>query len=221
MSWLSKFMNPQKGYESGQNELNKYYNQSQGYLNPYNQNGQNAYGGLNDAMNKLLNPQQLQDEWSKGYETSDAAKQDIADAQRYGQDAASSMGLNGSSAALNAIQGGASNIGAHDKQQYMNDLMQKYMTGTGIGQNIYGVGAGAAGQMSQNANNMGQNSAGMAYNQENAQGDLFSKLIGSFMGAAGTAMGAAGGPQAAAAGGQMGSSLRGGSGGGGWNIGGR
>lgn len=209
MSWLSKFLHPEKGYEKGQEQLDKYYGQSQGYLNPYNQYGQAAYGGLSGAMNNLLNPEQLYDKWSKGYEQSSAAKSDIDDAMRYGLDAASSMGLNGSSAALNAMQGGAANIGQHDKQQYLNDLMQKYLAGAGIGQNIFGAGANAAGQMSNNANQMGQNSAEMAYGKQNAQGNLFGSLLGKYL------------DSTAAAAGSMatGGATGGMSGGGGWNIG--
>lgn len=177
MSWLSSFLNPGQGYDEAQKKLDEYYNQAQGNLKPYNQNGLNAYGGLNTAMGKLLDPAALQDEWNKTYQESDYAKQNEAMAQQNGLNAASSMGIMGSTPALQAIQAGTSGIGAKDRQQYLDDLMKKYMAGIGIGQDIYGKGANAAGQMSQNAMTQGENSATNAFGKTNASGNLFGNLV--------------------------------------------
>ncbi len=70
------------------------------------------------------------------------------------------------------------NIQNADKQQYLQDLMDKYKSGIGIGENMYGTGANAANQFGQNAMNQGQNSAQMQYNQKNAQGNLFGNILG-------------------------------------------
>ena len=191
MSWLSSFLNPGKGYQKGQEQLDKYfqqaqnfYNQGQGYLSPYNEYGKAAYGDINSAMQKLLNPQQLQDDWIKGYSESEAAKNLEDTASQRGLNAASSLGLMGSSPALQAIQQGTSQIAAADRQQYLDDLMKKYLSGIGIGENIFGTGATSAGQMGQNAMQMGQNSmkmgedsAQMAFGKQNAGGNMFSKLL--------------------------------------------
>lgn len=189
MSWFTDWMHPKKAYEAQQKELEKYYNQAQGNLQPYNNNGQQAYGGINEAMQNLLNPQALQDQWSKGYQESDLAKQNEAMGTQHGLDAASSMGLMGSSPALQAIQSGTSGIVAQDRQKYLDDLLEKYKTGIGLGENIYNTGANAANSMSNNAMNMGQNSAQNQFNQQNAQGDLFGKLLGYGAGAVGSALG--------------------------------
>lgn len=189
MGMFDSFLHPEKGYQKGKEQLDKYYQQAQGALDPYNQNGQNAYGGLNNAMSQLLNPEQLQNQWSQGYQESPYAKQLEAQAQEHGLNAAGSMGLMGSSSALQAIQGGTSNIFNQQRQQYLDDLMQKYQLGTGIGENIYGQGANAANAMSQNAMNQGQNSAGMAYGQQNSPGNLFGGLLGAGIGLAGSALG--------------------------------
>lgn len=203
MSWLSSFLHPGRGYKAGQNEINKYYDQSKGYfdqaqnaLQPYNQQGQDQYGNLNDYIKNLMDPQALQDKWSQGYETSQAAKDAQGMAQEHGLDAASSMGLMGSNTALNAVQAGTSQIGAEDKQQYLNDLMQKYLAGSGLSQGLYNTGVNSAGQMSQNAinmgnnaMNMGQNSAQMAFGQKNAPGSLFGNILGAGVGLAGSALG--------------------------------
>ena len=69
------FFNPGKGYEKGQEQLDKYYNQAQGFQQPYNQNGQNQAFNLNDYIQNLMNPEALQDKWASGYKESDSAKQ--------------------------------------------------------------------------------------------------------------------------------------------------
>jgi len=189
MSWLSSFLHPERGYAAGQDQLNQYYGQAQGYQQPYNQAGQQAGQQLGGAMQRLMDPAALQNEWTQGYEMSPQAKQAQQMASQQGLDAASSMGLMGSQPALQAIQGGASQIALNDRQNYLNDLMNKYQTGIGVGQNMYGVGAGAAGQMGQQATQMGQDSAQMAYNRKNAPGNMLGSLMGAGVGLAGSALG--------------------------------
>ncbi len=201
MSWLSSFMHPGKGYQKGQEQLDKYYNEAQGNLSPYNQQGQEQYGNLNDYIKNLMDPAALQAKWAEGYSESPAAMQAEKMAQEHGLNAASSMGLMGSNTALNAVQSGTSQIGLNDRQNYLNDLMEKYKTGAGLAQGIYGTGAGAAGQMGQNAMNQGQNSSQMAYGQENAGGNMFGGLLGAGLGLAGSALG---GPIGGAIGGALG-----------------
>lgn len=191
MSMLSSFLHPERGYKKGQQQLDNYYNQSkdfynqaQGYAQPYVNQGQTAYNEIHPAMQALLDPQALQDKWASGYKESEAAKNLESMAQEHGLNAANSMGLGGSSTALNAIQAGTSQIGAQDRQTYLDNLMQKYLAGTGIGQNLYNTGASAAGQqgqnamnMTNNAMNMGQNSAQMAFGQQNAPGNMLNNVI--------------------------------------------
>lgn len=196
MSWLSNWLNPGRGYEKGQEQLDKYYQQGQGYQQPYNQNGQGQYGNLNEYIQNLMNPEALQSKWAEGYSESPAAKQAEQLAQEHGLNAASSMGLTGSNTALNAIQQGSSQIGLNDRQNYLDNLMQKYMAGAGLSQGIYNTGAQAGGQMGQNAMNMGQNSANMAYGKQSAGSDMFNSALGTAAGAAATYFG---GPVGAAA----------------------
>ena len=176
MSMLSSFLHPERGYAAGQGQLDRYYNQGQGYQQPYNQMGQQAGQGLNTAMGRLMDPASLQNEWSQGYETSPQALQAQELAKQQGLNAMSAQGVMGSTPALQAMQAGESQIGLNDRQNYLDNLMQKYQAGIGIGQNMYGVGASTAGQMGQNAMNMGENSAGMAYGQQNAPGQMFGQL---------------------------------------------
>lgn len=172
MGWLgdtfSGIFDPGKAYRSAGKEIKKGYEQGQGYLDPYNQAGMGQINKLTGAQDRLMDPAALQNEWAKGYQMSPYAQQLQDQAKAGGMDAASSQGLLGSSSAINAIQQGSSNIMNADRQQYMNDLMQKYMTGIGVGQDIFHQGGSAANQMSQNANAYGQNMAGVKFGEGNA-----------------------------------------------------
>ena len=178
MSWLSSFLHPGRQYQAAQDQMQQYYNQAQGAMQPYMQHGQEAYSGLSEAMKNLLDPQALQAQWMEGYETSPQAQFAQQQAQQHGLDAASAMGLMGSTPALQAIQGGTTQIGFQDRQNYLQDLMDKYKTGIGLGENIYGTGAGMAGQSAQQAMNMGNIMGGLAGGREAAGGSLLSGLLG-------------------------------------------
>jgi hypothetical protein len=178
MSWLSNFLHPGRPYSAAEDQMRDYYNQAQGAYQPYIQQGQAAYGGLSSAMDALLNPEKLQAKWMESYETSPQAQQAMARAREQGLGAASAMGLMGSSAALKGIEGQAGQIASADRQQYLNDLMQKYMAGAGIGQNIYGTGASMTGQYGQNAMNMGNIMGGLEAARQQAGSGLLGNLLG-------------------------------------------
>ena len=200
MNWFSSFLHPGRGYEKGQEQLDKYYQQAQGYMQPYNQQGQAQYGNLDSIIRNLMDPSALNKKWIESYTESPQALQAENMAQDHGLNAASAMGLMGSNTALNALQSGTTQIGLDDRQNYLNDMMNKYMQAAGLSQGIYNTGAGMAGQMGQNAMNMGQNSAEMAYGKQNAGGNMLSGLIGAGIGAAGSVLG---GPIGGAIGGAL------------------
>lgn len=178
MSWLSDLLNPGKGYQGAQDQLTNSYNQANSYMQPYSQFGVGAGNNLQSMLAKLMDPAALQAEWSKGYQESPEAQQAISESKTLGLDAASQMGLGGSSAAVSNIQKTGTNISNQYRQQYMNDLMNKYMQAIGIGQNMYGTGANAATNMASNTMNYGQNMAGLQYGKQNAGSDLLSKILG-------------------------------------------
>lgn len=181
MSWLSQLFHPGKGYDNAKETSQKYYNDAQSGLNPYNQNGQAAQQQLMDFLKNLSDPSKLQEEWGKNYKESDYAKQLGQSSIDKGLNAAGSMGLIGSSAALNNIQEEGSDIMAKDRQQYMDDLMKKYMAGIGLGENISGMGAAAAGQQSQNAMNQGTTEANLDFGKYNAGPNMITGGIGALM----------------------------------------
>lgn len=181
MSWLSSFLHPERGYQGAQGQLDKYYNEGKGYQQPYNENGITQGKTLTDAIQRLMNPGGLRDEWEKNYTTSDAAKNAINMAQNQGVDAASSLGLTGSSPALQAIQAGTAGIAAEDKQNYLKQMMDMYNKGVDTSSGVYQTGANAAGQMNTNANNMGVNSAGAKFGETNAPGAMFGQVGGTIL----------------------------------------
>lgn len=181
MSWLSNLLHPGGAYDAASQANKQGYEQGQGMRQPYMQQGQEAGGDIMEMLKKLMNPGQLQNEWSQGYETSPLAKQGMAQAQSSGLDAASAMGLGGSSAALNNIQNQASNIGMQDKQNYMKDMMDKYMQALGLGENIYGQGASMASQGASAADQYGQNEAGLGFGKYNAGPNMLAGGAGGLM----------------------------------------
>jgi hypothetical protein len=207
MGLFDSFLHPERGYKKAQQQFNQYYNQGQGYLNSYNQHGQEGYQNYAGAENALLNPEALLQRFLSSYQESPFAKQLEGEATQRGLNAASSLGLNGSSPALSAIQQGTTGIYNQDRENYLNRLLQQYLQGAGIAGNVYGTGAQAAGQQGQNALNAGNQNAQFAYGQQNAPGNLFGNIVGGVGGLLGGAAGAfLGGP----AGAYLGNSLFGG-----------
>lgn len=174
---LSSFLNPGKAYKKAGQQMDKYYQQGQAALNPYMEQGQAAYEPMNNAMTSLLDPTALQSQWIDSYETSPWARDLMSQAESEGLNSASSMGLLGSTTALNALQAGKSKIYNADRQAYLDDIMKKYMSGAQMAQSLYGSGQNAASQFGQNAMNQGQQMGNIAYNQQAAPGNLLNNMI--------------------------------------------
>ena len=181
---FSSFMNPGKAYKRAGQQMDKYYQQGQEALNPYMQQGQAAYEPMQNAMQSLLDPTALQGQWIDSYEQSPWAQDLMSRSMSEGQNAASAMGLLGSSPALQALQAGSAQIGNADRQAYLDDIMKKYMSGAQVAQGIYGQGANAASQFGQNAMNQGQQMGQMAYGQQAAPGQMFGNLLNTAISAA-------------------------------------
>lgn len=175
---ITKLLNPGKAYKKAGEASQQYFNQAQGHLQPYAKQGQEAYGNLQGAMQNLLNPEDLYSRFAQSYEASPATQYAQEEAQNQGLDTASAMGLSGSSPALRAIQAEKSRIGAQGRDSYINNLINQYLQGAHLSQGIYGQGANAAGQMSNNASNFGQMAGQTAYGQRAAPQNLFGSLLG-------------------------------------------
>lgn len=178
MSWLSDFLHPKKGYDKAEDQIRQALGQAQGYQQPFQQAGAGQIPGLTGAIGNLLNPVDLQKQWTESYQTSPYAQQLMESSKNQGLDAASSMGLEGSSAALNNIQTTGTNLMNADRQQYLQDLMQKYMTGVGASQNLVNTGASAGANMGSNTMNAGENLAGIEFGKQNAGSNMLKQIMG-------------------------------------------
>lgn len=179
-------------YKDAQDVLSQYLQQAQQQsqqaeqqLNPFIDRGNQAGDELSGALAKLLDPASLESEWMKGYQTSPYAENLLGQSREQGLDAASSMGLMGSSAALENIENTGGQIVSQDQQQYLNNLMQKYMAGLGLGENLYGTGYGAAstgvGASESDANRLlqgGDIMSGLQYGEDMAGPSALNRLLG-------------------------------------------
>lgn len=177
MSILSNFLHPGRAYDRARKAEEAYYQQAQGMRQPFIDTGMGAGNTLQDMLSKLVNPQQLQEEWLKSYETSPYAKQLQEEAQTGGLDAASAMGLGGSSAALANIQKTTSDIYNKDRQSYLDDMMKKYLSAMGLGESLYGTGANMASQGASGAQQMGQDVAGLEYGKYQAGPNMLMNVL--------------------------------------------
>src|SRR5690606_28816653 len=178
MGLLSSILHPSRPYRKAAEQSQMYYDQAQSNLAPYQQQGQAAYGDLQGAMQNMLNPEQMYGDWAQGYEKSPYAQMLQQEAMDQGLGAASSMGLMGSSAALNALQRGTSMIGQQDRDNYLNKLLNMYTNGASTAQNIYSQGASASGQMGQNAMNQGNTMDEQTYGIEQAPAQMMGRILG-------------------------------------------
>lgn len=176
-SMINSMLHPEEGYEEAAKRMREAWQQAQATQQPYNAAGQGQLDRLNQAENQLLDPSKLLADWMSKYEMSPYAQRSIENAKNAGLDAASSMGLMGSSPAIANIQNSASDIMNADRQQFLNDMMQKYMAGIGIGKDIYGIGAQTAGNLGQQGLHVGENLAAAGFGEKNAPGNLLKDLL--------------------------------------------
>ncbi len=203
MGYLRKgaksLMNPEDAYKKAANQYQKYWDEAQRFQNAYNRAGTDQIPILTGAQNQLLNPQDLLGKWMESYKTSPYAKQSMDNATASGLDAASSMGLEGSSSALHNIQQSSSDIMNQDRQGFLKDLMDKFKSGINIGTDIYGRGATTAGNLGNQALNVGNNMGEMAFGAQAAPGELMKSIISMMMKMYGGGAGGGAGAGASAA----------------------
>lgn len=194
---VSSFLHPEKGYDEAEKEFRKFWDEAKGQMQPFIDHGKDQYGTLSGAENDLLHPETLLNKWMNNYKTSEYANKSMANAKEGGLNAASSMGLLGSSSALGNIQNSASEIMNKDRSEYLKDLMEKYMGGVKVGQDIYNTGADTAKHFGTLAHGFGQDIGGARGNAVNAPGNTLGNILSMITNALGK--GAAGGAAGIAA----------------------
>lgn len=185
---LQSFWFPEKAYQKAGDQLEQYYGQAREDLGPYAQQGQQAFEPLFGAMQNLMDPQGFEGQMLEGYEASPHARMLQEEASQQGLNAASSMGMLGSTPALQAMQRGTTGIVQGDRDNYLNRMMGSYLSGSNIAQNMYGQGQQAAGGLAQMAMNQGDSMADVAYGKQSAPGELFGKMAGMLAGVGGVGL---------------------------------
>lgn len=178
---ISSFLSPEDPYEKAQDQLTKQWGETKEFLAPFREKGLDQYPQIAEAIKKLMSGD-LQNEWGSNYETSPYAQRMMDMQQQQALEQASAMGLMGSSGALSNLQQGASDIQGRDRREYLNDMMQKYMSGLGLSTDIYKTGSGMASNLGSLGSQYGQNNAGLEYGKQAAPGELFGKLLGAAIG---------------------------------------
>lgn len=174
---IGTVFNPGRGHEAAEKQNRAGWEEAKGFLKPYAERGGEVYPGMLEAFKSLLDPQGLQNKWAESYQQSPMAKRMLEMNTGRGMEDASRMGLMGSSAALSNIQQGAGDIVSRDRQQYMEDLMKKYLAGLGLGEGIYGQGANAAGNLAGGAQRFGEGMAGLEYGRKMAPWNLYNNFM--------------------------------------------
>ena len=172
------FLDPSQGYKDAAHEMKKFWEQAMGFQKPYMDAGNAQLPVLTGAQSQLLNPSALLGKWMESYQESPYAKRSFENAKASGLDTASQMGLSGSSAALNNIQQSSSDIMNKDRDTFLANLMQKFLAGINIGQDIYGKGAATAGNLGKEALDVGGNMAGLKFGESGAAGQRFGDIAG-------------------------------------------
>lgn len=165
-------------YRKAQREMERKWREAQEFQRPYRDAGIGQLDTLKGAESNLLDPSKMLADWMGKYQQSPYAKKSFENAREAGLNAASSQGLLGSSAATQNIQNSSSDIMNADRNEFLQNLMQKYMAGVGIGQNIYNKGADVAGNLGNQAISVGGNTADMQYGASAAKSNYMKDLLG-------------------------------------------
>lgn len=169
------------------NSAMQYYNQIPGQLNnafgPYMQNGQWAGNQLQGQIGNLLkNPTGFVNNMYGAYQGSPAYNWNVQQATLGANNAAAAGGMAGSPAEQQSLAQTISGIANQYQQQYVQNAMNAYGLGFGGAQNMYGVGANAAGQygndMAQTLSGQGQTAYAGAVNQNQSMGGGLGSILG-------------------------------------------
>ena len=167
----------EQAHKAARNTMESAIDRGAAYTAPYRDRGDRIGDTLEEQLKRLLDPQSLENEWASSYETSPYAEFMMDRAETQGKDLASSLGLLGSTTAEEGINVQKLGILGKDRQQYMNDLMQKYMNGINLGQGIYGTGANAASGLSSQWGQVGPQLGTSAYSRNAQGGNTLANII--------------------------------------------
>lgn len=155
-------------YDQATDTLKQYYNQAQGYQNPFFNMGTSAIPQYQQWLQGMQNPSGFINNLMGQYQQSPWAKFQQEQAIRMANNQGSASGLTGSTPMAQFMQENARNISSQDMQNWLaNVIGVNTQYGQGIGNMLTG-GQNAANAMTNLAGQYGQDFANLAYGQSAA-----------------------------------------------------
>lgn len=180
---LAQFLNGMFGnsgapYEDAMKEMQKYFQMSQGYQNPFLQAGTNAIPQYQSWLGQMQDPSKFINNQMNNYQASPWSQFMQNQAMRAGQNAGSASGMTGSTPLMMQMQQNAGNIASGDMQNWLGNVLginQQY--GAGLN-NMMGYGQHSADIMSQLAQMMGGQMGAGAFGQKQGENQDWSNTMG-------------------------------------------
>lgn len=172
------FGNSGSPYGDAMDQYQKWANMAQGVQNPFLQAGTGAIGNYQNWLSGMQDPSKFMNNLMGQYQESPYAKYMQQQAIRSGQNAASASGMAGSTPFAQQLQQNASNISSQDMNNWLQNVLgvnSQYGQGE---QNLMGLGANAANQLTNMYGNMGQQMGQAAYGQQAGNNQDMWNMIG-------------------------------------------
>lgn len=171
--------------------LNKIGDTARQQYEPYQQQGQEAYGQMSPALGQMSSdPSGYINKMMGGYQQSPQFKNSLQEALRAAQNTAAAGGMVGSGQDQLGESRLADYMSQNDMQNYLNNVMGAQKTGLQGEQNVYGQGYDATKQLTDSLMNMFGSQSTLAYKGAENQNQMFGDMAKMFMSPGGGAGGA-------------------------------
>lgn len=180
---FSNWNNPASGAQQYLNQIPGKVGQ---YYNPYIQQGQAAYGGLNNQYNQMMNsPGNFINNIGSQYQQSPGFKFALQQALQGANQGAAAGGMAGSPQNQQQNMGIATNMANQDYYNWLNTALGQQNIGLQGEQGIYNTGYNASSNMANAIGNALAGQAGLSYAGQAAQNQHDQEGLGAFLGGLG------------------------------------
>lgn len=172
------FGNSGQPYSDAAKQYQQWANQAATTQQPFLQGGKVGLGNFQQWLSGMKNPSDFINNLMTEYHESPWAHYQQQQALRAGQNAASALGLSGSTPFAQQLQQTSTNISNQDLNQWLQNVLginTQYGTGN---QSLMNQGASSANALTNLYNMMGQNLGELAYGQRAGQNQDFWNMLG-------------------------------------------
>jgi len=177
----SLFSDPSQPYQSGMDQIQKYFQGAQNYQKPFYNMGSAAIGPYQNMVQKMSNPSQFLNNLMGNYQQSPYAQYLKNQMQNATNNAASASGMLGSTPFLQQSQENAANISGQDMQSWLQNALGINNQAMGGYQNMIGAGQTGAGNLSNILTRQGENMGQLAFGQDYAQNQNSGQGLGGLL----------------------------------------